>query len=233
MSESQISENTQDCPLCGMSYRIENTKNLYGHKICKKCYYAFAYRRHVAFVIDFFLFGFLSLIIFEKISEVLGILSLVLFLIKDGFKGYSPGKALLGLRAIDVDNGKPIGPWRSFKRNFFIVIPILFPLFPLIVFFQLFKGYRPGDGLSQSKVIWQKYSSRPIFLPTFSDEFIWTEEEAERALSRALKIEIKGDFDNAIILYNKVITGYPETQIAKDAEISLKALKEKIDSSIK
>ena len=40
------------CPLCGNAKHMKKSKPLYGHQVCKKCYYAFANRRQIAFVID-------------------------------------------------------------------------------------------------------------------------------------------------------------------------------------
>lgn len=146
---------------------------------------------------------------------------------KDGFRGHSIGKAVFGLQAINVNDGKPIGVWRSVKRN---LPTLLIPPFYLASQFQ--DGHRTGDGWSQSKVIWKKHSLLPIFLPKNSDDFVWTQElkeaEAENTLSIAVKLDIKGDWKEAFSLCGKIISDYPETQSAKDAAILLKALDNRI-----
>jgi len=52
--------------------------------------------------------------------------------------------------------------------------------------------------------------------------------EAQKLLSKALKAEIKGDWDKAILLYEKTIADYSDTSIRKDASIALQALKERM-----
>jgi hypothetical protein len=53
------------------------------------------------------------------------------------------------------------------------------------------------------------------------------EEDALNALSKAVKVEVKGDWDSAMVLYQKIISDYPSTQIAQDAAIALESLKKK------
>ena len=83
-------------------------------------------------------------------------------LCKDCFSGHSAGKAMCGVRVIDETTGKPGGIWASFKRN----LPLVIPLVPIFVGFQLCEGHRTGDGWSNTKVIWKKYATHPIFAPT-------------------------------------------------------------------
>jgi hypothetical protein len=40
------------CPLCGQTTHMHKAKPLYGHSVCKKCYYGFANRRQLAFFVD-------------------------------------------------------------------------------------------------------------------------------------------------------------------------------------
>lgn len=74
----------------------------------------------------------------------------VLFLMKDGIYGYSPGKWFLGLRVVDDRTEQPIGPWRSVVRNLLMILPVLGEL---IVFVQMSFGRRWFDGLAHCKVI--------------------------------------------------------------------------------
>ena len=227
------------CSLCGNAKYMMKARSLYGCQVCKRCYYTFANRRQVAFVIDeCLIFGLLSFVIamlggYRGHSDLssLALVVVAVFLCKDGFKGHSPGKAMLGLRVINEYNGKPIGLWRSFKRNLPLVPISWIPFGLLFIAVELCKGYRVGDGWSQSKVIWKKFSSNPIFLPKSSGDYVWTEEmkeeEGEKQLSRALKVEIKGNWDEAFLLYQKVVSDFPATQCAKDALVAMEALKEK------
>lgn len=151
-------------------------KPLYGHHVCKKCYYGFANRRQLAFVIDSVLFrvgafvvglafGFALLSLqagqdaMMALSMPLDIGLLALFLCKDGIRGQSLGKMACGVTAIDRRTGAPIGPGASFKRN----LPLVICFMPLVVAVQLCKGQRLGDGWAFSKVIWNKYADHPIF----------------------------------------------------------------------
>ena len=155
---------------------MKKSKPLYGHQVCKKCYYAFANRRQIAFVIDVlswrvvmlpvsFAIGFvLTLLGFDHssivgIATLLGWLLLTVFFCKDSFAGQSPGKALLGVKVFDVRNGKPASIASSFKRN----LPLFIPFMPLIVGGRLCSGFRTGDKWAHTKVIWMKHAEHPIF----------------------------------------------------------------------
>jgi uncharacterized RDD family membrane protein YckC len=262
MGENTVMSEESECPLCGKTKQLENSKCLYGHQVCTKCYYAFANRRQFAYVIDLLLlFLIIATAIYFKRDDELTTpvfwLSIVFLLIKDGFWGYSPGKAILKLRVINENNGESIGLWRSFKRNIpviflliaypiialrFLALPFAVLLFIVLCFFKGRRvsdiwnrhGHRAGDGWSQSKVIWKNFSSHPIFLYKSSSNYIWTEaekeEDAAKDLSKALKVEIKGNWDGAIMLYQKIILDHPSTQIAKDAAIALESLKKKQES---
>lgn len=224
------------CPLCSKEVIRTTTKSLYGHQVCRPCRFNFATRRQVAFLIDWFSFYLLFLILWNSLNGVIqfsGVVVLALFIIKDSFKGHSLGKRILGLQVINDKDGEPIGLSRSIMRNIQTMLPI--PLYRLFLGIQLYGGYRNGDGWAQTKVIWKKLSLHPIFQPKCSAEFVWTEEnmqlEGEKILSSALKKEIKGDWDEALRLYRQIITDFPETQIANDATVSLKSLRERIKSN--
>jgi len=168
------------CPLCGYTKIMKkaNFQLLYGQKVCKKCYYSFVLRRIVAFVVDITLWY----TCFRGLAAVAGdsnfyffCLFLILFCMKDGFAGHSPGKALLGLQTIRADSGQAAGFGASFKRN----LPLLIPFMPFLVSLQLLdvfvnemptllprgtgEGFRMGDEWAKTRVIWKKYRSDPIF----------------------------------------------------------------------
>ena len=164
------------CPLCGQTKHMSKAKELYGHMVCKKCYYGFANRRQFAFFLDaigwrvlMFPVGFaigMSMAMsgasqteIESTANAIGYLLLPIFFCKDCFAGHSLGKLICGVRVIDEDNGSAGGIGASFKRN----LPLIIPFMPLVVGVQLCKGHRTGDGWSKSKVIWKKYADHPIF----------------------------------------------------------------------
>jgi uncharacterized RDD family membrane protein YckC len=155
-----------------------NRKNLlYGYIVCKKCRNGFANRRQIAYVIDGFVAYILQILAGIVLGILLGITGLVsefslgivewfLFafffvalLAKDGFSGTSPGKALMGVRAVDRKTGVPIGFGASLMRN----LPTAIPFVPLIAGVQLIGGPRWGDGWAGTKVIWRKYADNPLF----------------------------------------------------------------------
>ena len=214
---------------------MHEVKTLYEHSVCRRCYSSFANRRHFAFLIDFLAWLTLILIFADTSWFVLlfPLLS-VAFLGKDRFIfGCSPGKAVMGIKVIDRDTGNPINFIASIKRNLPSSIPSV-GIIQIIVAFQLRKGQRIGDEWANTKVIWKKYEEYPIFLPTSNSRFLWTEhlkkEVSERKYDMAVKAEVKLDFVKAIRLYNEVINKFPETPIAKDANISLDALKKKMNT---
>ncbi|MCR9296053.1 MAG: RDD family protein [bacterium] len=167
----------RECPLCQRERKATTFKPLYGQDVCKKCYYAFANRRQLAFVIDVFLIRVLSFAVPTLIFSVVtvdqsnidfyeGVITLlvlgityVLILLKDGMGGASPGKMVTGVQVID-ETSRAAGNWlQSLKRN----LPVLIPIVPLIIAVQLQKGHRWGDGWSNTKVIWKKYRDHPVF----------------------------------------------------------------------
>jgi hypothetical protein len=78
------------------------------------------------------------------------------FLCKDGFRGYSPGKALLGLRVVDKDSLLGIGPTKSLQRNISFFVPVM----PLVMAFQISKGPRFGDKSANTRVVWVRRSGK-------------------------------------------------------------------------
>lgn len=176
----------QTCPLCTQR-PVKAKYQIYGHPVCKKCYYAFANRRQLGYLVDGLLFlipsmliGFALGMLFVQmgISQPLQqLLTPIVFfpiaciyVMKDGFKGQSPGKMMMGTVALDEATGQPIGFKQSFKRNSVLLlaqIPFAGPLVGLVIIliiaFQVAKGYRLGDRFAQTKVIWKKYADQPVF----------------------------------------------------------------------
>jgi uncharacterized RDD family membrane protein YckC len=165
------------CPLCQRQEKPGRAKLLYGHPVCRKCYYAFANRRQLAFILDHVGWQILIAILFfgigvaialsggavtDEIGALMNILSWLLFLpflFKDGFKGASPGKWLCGVQVLDTQTREPAGFGASFKRN----LPLFIPFVPLIVAFQLLKGNRLGDKWANTFVVWKKYANTRVF----------------------------------------------------------------------
>jgi len=164
------------CALCGQARRVfRRQKLLYDWPVCSVCRGRFAGRRRLAFVID-------SLLCLAVVAAAIVIVvnadptakgapgvelilaaifgSLVFFLFKDGFGGYSPGKKVMGVRVVDCKTLEPIGLIASLGRN---AIPVFFPVTTPVIGIQLEEGYRLGDGLGRSKVIWLRYAEHPVF----------------------------------------------------------------------
>lgn len=169
------------CGCCG-EMPPRKPRKLYGHTVCKKCYYRFANRRQLAYFVDALGLWLVMVVIaaglgavagiggasggtLEMLGSLLGWLFLPVFVMKDGFGGYSPGKWLCGVRVIDARTGAPIGVGASFKRNLPLLIPIVGQL---IILIQMNKGPRLGDGWAHAKVIWNKYVDKPLFRPSGS-----------------------------------------------------------------
>jgi len=124
--------NVEHCPLClSDNWRSKKVLFLYGHRVCKKCYYKLVNRRQVAFILDLIflwiaattiggILGYLSPGFATSafgLAEVLGLIITVAFSFKDGISGHSPAKYLLGIQVVDSNTMEPIGFGQSFKRN--------------------------------------------------------------------------------------------------------------------
>lgn len=83
----------------------------------------------------------------------------MVLLFKDGVNGRSPGKALNGLRVIDIDSNKPIGFIRSFQRNLLLLVPLVGEI---AVFFTMNLGIRPFDRWANCKVILEEEGTESV-----------------------------------------------------------------------
>jgi uncharacterized RDD family membrane protein YckC len=176
------------CPLCNK--RPVGSKAIYFHPVCRKCFYGFVNRRQGAYLLDGLIYLIpafslsymityevrvlmaqpLTLVQQSVLNLLIGIPLNVLFLMKDGFGGYSPGKRLTGVQVVDKTTGQPIGFGQSLKRNAVLaigLIPLLGGLIVLIIEivinFQLGRGYRIGDPYAHTRVIWAKYARLSVF----------------------------------------------------------------------
>lgn len=172
------------CPLCRA--RPTSAKRIYGHPVCKKCYYAFANRRQLGYIVDGLCYlPIVAVIYFADqvlgrsginaaeaygIDAAIGLAFACLFVSKDGFGGRSPGKAATGVRVLDNATGQPIGFGQSFKRNAVLLagnVPVVGPLallvIEVVIALQVAKGYRLGDRYAGTRVIWVKYARLPVF----------------------------------------------------------------------
>ena len=162
------------CPVCSNSKHMRDPRLLYGHIVCRKCYYAFANRRQLAYLLDFGAWFVLlitpamvasasrqreALAIVSDLAVVLWLVWPVLFLCKDCFSGQSIGKMLCGVAVVDQRTGKRGGVLASFIRNLSLVVPFM----PLVVAGQLCRGYRTGDRSAHTKVLWIQHASSPVF----------------------------------------------------------------------
>ncbi|RIK69214.1 MAG: hypothetical protein DCC65_00245 [Planctomycetota bacterium] len=171
------------CPVCDRAVRFSKTYKLFGTLVCRKCRNAFVNRRQLAYIIDVIVFWVATMLVesmiaylfidvepvsdFPSIPEIIfwlviyWVIAPLIFGLKDGFRGRSPGKWLTGVQVVDRDSREPIGFAQSFKRNLVLVIPLA----PLVVAVQLIAGYRLGDKWANTCVIWKKYRHRMPFDP--------------------------------------------------------------------
>ena len=184
-NNSLLRRRADNCPLCNQ--RKVAKKSIYGHPVCKKCFYRFANRRQLGYLVDAIIITVIASllnIVAVRYLQAAGLLGLqlmlagavigmpltLLFVMKDGFGGQSPGKWLADMQARDDTTGQPISFGQSFKRNAFL----LFGLIPflgflvrlilvLIVAVQVGRGYRLGDRFARTRVIWKKYANLPVF----------------------------------------------------------------------
>lgn len=75
----------------------------------------------------------------------------VAMLFRDGYRGRSPGKRLLGLR-VQTRNGKPCSYFCSLKRNLTLLIPLWNVLEIYLVLFGR-EGRRTGDRFAGTVVV--------------------------------------------------------------------------------
>jgi uncharacterized RDD family membrane protein YckC len=180
------------CSICGRAMPNLTPRTLYGFAVCPDDYQKFMLKRSFAHIIDIFFYSIFFAIVFWGFLIAAAILvgatstdtspaaagpsadiivRLWLLLIPlgmfgrvllDGFRGHSPGKAILGLQVIDERDGRPAGFWDSMQRNLILLVPFM----PLIIAVLLFQGdgHRLGDGWARTKVIWKDYRHTLPFL---------------------------------------------------------------------
>lgn len=85
-----------------------------------------------------------------------------IFLLKDSFNGYSPGKRLFGVRVVDSVSRIPIGPRQSIRRNLLLWIPYIGFICAVLT---MMRGQRWGDKWANTMVIWEKHQHRVPFSP--------------------------------------------------------------------
>jgi len=172
--------NEAQCPICDRQVRAKAMRKLYEVPVCKKCRNAFANRRQGAYLLDVLLLYVLSMLfgaalglmfpeVFDQGLETAGsavfylaymwLFLPILFALKDGFRGYSPGKWLLGVRVVDRETLEPIGFGRALKRNLCFIVPFA----PLVILVRMIKGRRWGDGWANTLVVWTKHAHRVPF----------------------------------------------------------------------
>tara|TARA_Y100000589_G_scaffold331941_1_gene388063 strand:+ start:261 stop:920 length:660 start_codon:yes stop_codon:yes gene_type:complete len=179
--------------MCEKQANERKARPLYGTKICKKCYYGLTNRRQLAYVIDWFIWMFVASFVtvglaafrrslmtnsppasVESIRTIIAIISLLLsylimpmiFGLKDGFSGMSPGKWICGVQVLDAETHLPISFIQALKRNLILIVPLL----PLVIAFTLAKGYRLGDKWANTKVVLRSKRNHLVFTGGLSCE---------------------------------------------------------------
>ena len=156
------------CTICSKSEHMEvSVKPLYGLQVCKKCAKGFTNRREGAFLIDIFLW-YMAMTIFGLIFDLpqsegstlfISLVFWIIFFLKDGFSGYSLGKAIFGLQTYHEPSGQPAGFLASLKRNVILIVPVII----LFLIIDIKNGYRVGDRWAKTKVIWNKHKDKAPF----------------------------------------------------------------------
>ena len=146
-------------------------RRVYGDAWCQACTHGLARRRRIAAVLDYGLYylvlvGLSAGIVAiakssgmryryaEAVAWWVWLLAFPAFLLKDGFGGRSPGKAIMGLQVVQGNHGVPAGFSTSFRRN----LPLLMPFTPIVMFAQLPDGRRLGDDWARTRV---KFTRQP------------------------------------------------------------------------
>lgn len=172
----------QVCPVC--NERPISSKTLYGYAVCKKCVNRFANRRQIAYIVDSLVLTIpvvVALLLLERtlvlsdaetflVTLAFGIAVALVFTLRDGFGGRSPGKRLCGVQVVDAATNQPIGFGQSLKRNWWYLlgqIPIVGRLvalgFTVTAVIQMMRGPRIGDRFARTRVIWLRYADSPVF----------------------------------------------------------------------
>ncbi len=201
------------CPICHLPRLAKRRRyHLYGVNVCRKCCYRLANRRQGAFLLDYILLSIGQLIAMSAvmvlpmassamtaagplppepplwimlIATAMGVALLLLFGVRDGFRGRSPGKWIAGLQVLREDTFEPIGPGLSLKRNLPIVAPMvlvnlislfedtLLPVLAWLVIFiylliisqRMARGPRWGDEWAGTRVVWVRHAHKLPFDP--------------------------------------------------------------------
>lgn len=117
-------------------------------------------RRLVAAVLDEVIYLTASVSV-ALISFGLGYLVFHLgWIFVDGYRGKSPGKAIMGLTVVDLAMGRPISWNLSARRNFMFILPVFDRLINLVELVALLvdpKGRRFGDKIANTQVVSDEY----------------------------------------------------------------------------
>jgi uncharacterized RDD family membrane protein YckC len=175
LSDGMAGDGEKLCPLCescsGMSSRA---RLLYGQYVCADCSAGFWRRRALAHLIDELFCIFVVPIVLATVflqfhlrMPILAIVSLLLlnYLLRDAH-GLDIGKRLTGLEVIDTRTGKPTGFVGAFNRN----LPLLLPIAPIVMAFQMRRGPRMGDRWAGTRVVLKKYRDKAPFNPLLGQQ---------------------------------------------------------------
>jgi uncharacterized RDD family membrane protein YckC len=129
------------------------------------CRHRFVYGRLAAFIIDFMIIrlfvaaGNTHNVAMPEWSVLFICCAALVF--KDSFSGRSPGKWVLGLRAIDADNGTIATVSQCLKRNSLHAIPLIGTLIAA----GHLPGRHPGDRWARTMVIPNHAGAAALFGP--------------------------------------------------------------------
>jgi uncharacterized RDD family membrane protein YckC len=183
-------QNTEQCGMCGKSLIAEpKPTRLFDLPVHQACSKSFNQKRLYAVLIDLaialvLLFG-IGINLPEPPGTVpvddngmpVGALAVAgtFLLLRDAWRGISPGKALFGLQVVDADTDEPSGVRQSVQRNLVTLMclagwvplawgPLRFiGLSAWVIAFRMRAGPRDGEVWARTRVIDRKMRTAPVF----------------------------------------------------------------------
>jgi len=159
---------TASCVLCArVVVRVPKRWELFGWRVCRRCYLRQIAARHYAYAIDFVIVYGLGRLLswsigaFGQIGSPINMMDyfqlclLVLairvpLIVRDVVYGQSPGKWLMSLQVVDDKSGEPVGVRKAVSRNIVLILPIVSEV---LIALSFARGYRFGDQWVGARVV--------------------------------------------------------------------------------
>jgi uncharacterized RDD family membrane protein YckC len=243
------------CPLCSSEIQEGLGSHIFGQPVCKKCSTSYFCKRASAFLLDYSLIWFVvpitagfaglsaqnvpiqnrivgNLFFLDALKGLVGDyggvfmlftwIALGTWLLRDSFGGRFVGKSLMGLRAVGSLKGEAVTIGQGIKRNVVFFVPFAM----LVAATQIARGRRVGE----------RWAGTWVLLDSKRDALLGLAAEEPTSLvdgnwvAEASKLESKGNWDGARIIYRRVMEKHPGTSDAREAEQCLNALEKNVES---